>query len=92
MEEQTSGYIEIPIEVIAKFGENGDLRPLKMMYNDEIYVIERVLSQRRERSRAYALPANVYSCVICGQKRDLLFYDQEGRWCIKKYVPYQAID
>ena len=54
MEEQACGYIEIPIEVIAKFGENGEMRPLKMLYGDEIFVIERVLSRRRERARAYA--------------------------------------
>ena len=92
MEEQACGYIEIPIEVIAKFGENGELRPLKMMYGDEIFVIERVLSRRRERARAYSLPATVFCCVICGQKRELKYYDTENRWSLTKYVPYRAFD
>ena len=89
----SSGYMEVPIEVIVKYTEKGDCVPVKMVYADQMYYIEKVLHEEPTHpARIYGYAPRRFVCIIAGQKRELLFYAHESKWVIRKYVPFQALD
>ena len=89
----SAGYIEVPIEVIVKYTEKGDCVPVKMLYGDSLYIIEKVLHEEPPNpARIYGYAPRRFLCIIAGQKRELLFYAHQSKWTICKYVPYHAID
>ena len=73
----------IPIEVIAKFNEQGILTPLKVLYADNIYLIDKVYRTRN------ASPIGFYSmveypCLIHGTKKSIFFDKYKGIWYVIK--------
>ena len=89
----TSGYMEVPIEVIVKYTEKGDCVPVKMVYADQMYIVEKVLDEQPPYpAKVYGYAPRRFTCIIAGQKRELLFYAHESKWAIRKFVAYRAID
>lgn len=79
------GYTDIPVEVFVKFFESGDYRPVKLVYGDDMYYIERILDVQPTRAqRVNSSAPRIFTCLIAGHKRQLYFYADQGRWCIKK--------
>ena len=93
MEKAAAGYVEIPVEMLVKYTEKGDCVPVKMLYTDRMFVIDKVLDEQPPYpAKVYGYAPRVFTCLICGQKRQLYFYAHESRWCIIKYTPFSAID
>ena len=85
-----SGMMEVPVEVIVKYSEKGNCRPVKVIYADEVFVVDRVLDEQPPHpARAYGYQPRVFTCLIAGHKRDLLFYARDSRWCVRKFVTYR---
>lgn len=88
-----AGYMEIPVEVVVKYTEKGDCVPIKLMYTDSLYVIDKVLDEQPPYpAKVYGYAPRVFTCLICGQKRQLYFYAHESRWCILKQTKYSKLD
>ena len=79
----------IPVEVIVKFNEQGNLIPLKMMYADEIYIIDKVYRVRFSAPLGYESMME-YPCLIKGVKRSLFYDRYKNTWYIVKKVQIQT--
>lgn len=87
-----SGYVEIPVDVIVKFSQDGHCIPVKLVYCDEMYVIDRAVEEYPYNPRRITNYApRIFSCSIEGQRRALYYYVLEGRWCIKKFMGSRPI-
>ena len=79
----------IPVEVIVKFNEQGVLIPLKMLYADEIYIIDKVYRMRVSAPLGYNSMLE-YPCLIRGVKRSLFYDRYKNTWYIIKKVQIQT--
>ena len=67
----------------VRFTPDGKIRPLAINYDkSHIYVIDRVLAVRRGTSRLGG-KGQCFTCMICGQKRNLWL--EQGKWFVEAY-------
>jgi hypothetical protein len=76
----------IPVEVIVKYNETGQRRPLKFMFYDELYTIEKVFTEKCVQPPWGGYSAIEYSCLIKGQRRSLYFDKSKGKWFVAKII------
>ena len=79
----------IPVEVIVKFNEQGVLIPLKLVYADDIYIIDKVYRVRFSAPLGYESMLE-YPCLIRGVKRSLFYDRYKNTWYIVKKVQIQT--
>ena len=71
------------VEVDVCFTPDGKIRPLAINYDkSHIYGIDRVLAVRRGTSRLGG-KGQCFTCMICGQKRNLWL--ERGKWFVEAY-------
>ena len=71
------------VEVDVRFTPDGKIRPLAINYDKtHIYGIDRVLAVRRGTSRLGG-KGQCFTCMICGQKRNLWL--EQGKWFVEAY-------
>jgi len=85
-------YEQIPVEVIAKFQEGGKIRPLKLMYLDQIYVIDKVYGQRTLIPNGTHTSMQEFVCLICGRKKNLYYDKYTNVWCLIKEIKMEDPD
>ena len=62
---QKTGYIEVPVEVIVKYTEKGDCVPVKLIYTDRLFVIDKVLDEQPPYpAKVYGYAPRVFTCVF----------------------------
>lgn len=74
----------IPIEVIVRFTEKGEIRPLKVNFGDKIYTIDKIYNKELKSPKGAFGVALEYNCLICGRRRKLYFDRYENIWYIFK--------
>lgn len=77
---------QIPVEVIAKFLESGTVRPLKLIYLDEIYVIDKIFGQRTLIPEGTHTTMQEFVCLINGKKKKIYFDKYRNVWYLLKSV------
>ena len=71
------------VEVDVRFTPDGKIRPLAINYDkSHIYGIDRVLAVRHGTSRLGG-KGRCFTCMICGQKRNLWL--EQGKWFVEAY-------
>lgn len=75
---------KIPIEIIVRFTENGEIRPLKVIYGDKIYLIDKVYTKKMTTPKGAFGVALEYNCLICGRKKKLYFDRYNNLWYVFK--------
>ena len=90
---------KIPIEVIVRFTEKGEIRPLKVNFGDKIYQIDKEYNKSLATPKGSLGVALEYSCLICGKRRKIYFDRYENLWYIMKrtkeekiLVPYNPLN
>lgn len=73
----------IPVEVIVKFNEQGTITPLKVMYADNIYVIDKVYRVKSTTPIGFYSMLE-YPCLICGTTKKIYFDRYKGIWYVIK--------
>ncbi len=81
----------IPIEVIVRFTENGEIRPLKVNFGDKIYTIDKIYNKELKSPKGAFGVALEYSCLICGKRRKLYFDRYENIWYIFKNTKEEKV-
>ena len=77
------------VEVDVRFTPDGKIRPLAINYDKtRTYGIDRVLAVRHGTSRLSG-KGHCFTCLICGQKRNLWLERASGSW--KPTVPHQKV-
>lgn len=83
---------KIPVEVIVKFSTNGEIRPLKLFYSDQSYIIDKIYNPTVSTPKGCYSMAIKYKCLI-GGKIKTLYYDRYNNiWFLQKSIPNQNID
>lgn len=73
---------KIYVEVIAKFNKVGEIRPLKLIWEDGIsYEIQKVVDVRPAASLKAGGVGIRYTCKINGQERYLFL--EENKWFVE---------
>lgn len=75
---------KIPIEVIVRFTENGEIRPLKVIYGDRILIVDKVYKKEMTTPKGAFGVALEYSCLINGRRRKLYFDRYNNIWYVFK--------
>ena len=71
------------VEVDVRFTPDGKIRPLAINYDKtRTYGIDRVLAVRHGTSRLGG-KGHCFTCLICGQKRNLWL--EQGKWFVEAY-------
>lgn len=74
----------IPIEVIARFTERGEMRPLKLNFGDRIYNIDKIYNRSLTTPKGAFGVALEYKCLIDGRRRSIFFDRYENVWFVMK--------
>lgn len=76
-------YEKIYVAVTVKIDENGDIRPLAIIWEDgEVYEIDRVRYKINAASLKVGGRGVRYTVVIEGKERYL--FDEDGRWFVER--------
>ena len=75
---------KIPIEVIVRFTENGEIRPLKLIYGDKIYLIDKVYKKTMTTPKGSFGLSLEYNCLINGKRKKIYFDRYNNIWYVFK--------
>ena len=83
-------YIAIPIEVLVKYNEQGQIRPVKVVFADEMFVVDRVFTEKTVQPPWGGYSVYEYACLLKGKRKKLYFDKQNNKWFVaKEYNGYQ---
>ena len=83
---------KIPIEVIVRFTEKGEIRPLKINFGDKLYVIDKGYNKKLATPKGAFGVALEYNCLICGKRKRIYFDRYENIWYyLKKSVEEKPV-
>ncbi len=77
---------KIPVEVIVKFTEQGEIRPLKVMYGDKTYLVDKVYKKQLTTPKGAFGVALEYNCLIAGHRRKIYYDRYNGIWYVFKVI------
>lgn len=77
---------QIPIEVVVKYNESGECRPLKILFRDELFVIDKVYYTKPEAPPGQVYAMQMFSILISGKRRKIYFEKNAGKWYVFKEI------
>ena len=66
---------KVPVEMIVRFTENGEIRPLKVIFGDKMYLIDKVYNKVLTTPKGAFGVALEYNCLINGRKKSIFLID-----------------
>ncbi len=75
---------KIPVEMIVRFTENGEIRPLKVIFGDKMYLIDKVYNKVLTTPKGAFGVALEYNCLINGRKKSIFFDRYNNIWYVFK--------
>lgn len=82
-----SKIMQVPVEVIVKYNEYGQITPLKILFQDEIFVIDKVYNSQMITPRGGFSAALEYRCLIKGKTKNIYFDRYNSKWYVVKEYP-----
>ena len=81
-----SSIIQVPVEVVVKYNEYGQITPLKIFFQDDIFIIDKVYTAQMTTPRGGFSAALEYKCLIKGKPKKIYFDRYNSKWyVIKEY-------
>jgi hypothetical protein len=82
--------IAVPIEVIVKYTEQGQIRPVKVIFADEMFIIDRVFTEKVVQPPWGGYSVYEFACLLKGKRKKIYFDKQNSKWFVsKEYDCYQ---
>ena len=76
--------VQVPVEVVVKYSEYGQITPLKIFIQGELYLIDKVYKERMITPRGGFGAALEYNCLIKGKMKKLYFDRYNNKWYVIK--------
>lgn len=75
------------VDVIVRFTKKSDIIPLSIVWSDgREYKIDKVYTKQKRASQVGGIGI-CFSCRISGQRRNLFYEEDRGRWFIESEKP-----
>ncbi len=76
--------VQVPVEVLVKYSELGQITPLKIFIQGDLYLIDKVYKQQMVTPRGSFGSALEYNCLIKGKMKKLYFDRYNNKWYVIK--------
>ena len=73
----------IPLEVIVKYNERGQIMPVKIVRGDEMFIIDKVYNIQDRTPKGSFGVAIEYKCLIKGKRKSIYFDRYNSVWFVE---------